>query len=238
MTGVPFVDLHDAGAPAECARAYGAAGADELAMLDITATIENRPVRLDVARRGARGVTVPFTVGGGIHDVTSAAEVFEAGASRVSIGSAAVRQPARMSERIRECGPDPVVATMDVDAISARPSGDEADVDGGRTPVGLDAVEWAKRLAAEGVRILRLTSKAGDGALTGYDRPLIRALAAAAPEAELVASGGAGELRHSLEVVEAGATILLAASVVHFNRISIPALKRYLREQGVPLASG
>ncbi len=238
VKGVHFVGLRDAGDPVECARAYCAAGADELAMLDITATVENRPILLDVVRRVAKVVTVPFTVGGGIRDVASAAEVLEAGASRVSIGSAAVRRPALMSELVREFGADRVVAAIDVDANPALPSGYEVYVDGGRTPAGLDAVEWAKRLTAEGVRILLPTSKAGDGALTGYDLPLIRALAAAAPEAEIVASGGAGELRHFLEAVEAGATILLAASVFHFNRISIPDLKRYLREHGVPLASG
>lgn len=237
VKGVHFVNLRDAGDPVECARVYCAAGADELAMLDITATVEDRPILLDVVRRVAQVVTVPFTVGGGIRDVAAAADVLEAGAHRVSIGSAAVRKPLLMSELIREFGADRIVAAIDVDRQPSLPSGYEVYVDGGRTPTGLDAVEWARRLTANGVRMLLPTSKAGDGALTGYDLPLIRALVAATPEAEIVASGGAGELRHFLEAVQAGATILLAASVFHFNRMTIPELKWYLREHGVDLAT-
>ncbi|HBO44293.1 MAG TPA: imidazole glycerol phosphate synthase subunit HisF [Planctomycetaceae bacterium] len=232
VKGVHFVDIQDAGDPVECARAYCEAGADELALLDITATVEGRRTMLDVVRRVAEATTIPFTVGGGIADVASAAAVLEAGADRISTSSAAFRKPQVIAEMVKEFGPDKVTVAIDVDRNPAMPSGYEVYIDGGRTATGADAVEWAKRVDSFGVPVILPTSKAGDGAKTGYDLPVIRAMKEST-SARIVASGGAGELSHFHDAVEAGATILLAASVFHFHMIAIPDLKGYLRERGV-----
>ncbi len=235
VKGVHFVDIRDAGDPVEAAAAYCQAGADELALLDITATVEGRKTLVEVVRRTAAATTVPFTVGGGIRDVASAADVLAAGAHKISVASAAFRRPQLVDELVAEFGGGRVTVAIDVDRNPALPSGYEVYVDGGRTATGCDAVEWARRIDAAGVQVILPTSKAGDGAKTGYDLPVIRAIKAAV-RAEVVASGGAGELPHFLAAVEAGATILLAASVFHFKQIAIPELKRYLQEHGVALA--
>jgi len=232
VKGVHFVDIQDAGDPAECAQAYSAAGADELAMLDITATVEHRRTMLEVVQRVAEVTTVPLTVGGGISDVASAAAVLEAGADKVSTSSAAFRKPEVIAEMVKEFGPEKVTVAIDVDRSAAMPSGYEVYIDGGRTATGADAVEWAKTVDGFGVPVILPTSKAGDGAKTGYDLPVIRAMKQAT-SARIVASGGAGALAHFYEAVEAGATILLAASVFHFRTIAIPDLKQYLRGRGV-----
>lgn len=232
VKGVHFVDIRDAGDPVECAQAYCKAGADELAMLDITATVEGRRTLLDVVRSVAQVTTVPFTVGGGIADVASAAAVLDAGADRISTSSAAFRKPEVIAEMVKEFGPTRVTVAIDVDQNPAMPSGYEVYIDGGRTATGADAVEWAKKVDGFGVPVILPTSKAGDGAKTGYDLPVIRAMKAST-SSEIVASGGAGKLEHFHEAVEAGATILLAASVFHFRMIGIPELKSYLRGRGV-----
>ncbi len=232
VKGVHFVDIRDAGDPVECARAYCAAGADELALLDITATVEGRATMLDVVRRTADAVSVPFTVGGGIIDVAAAEAVLNAGADKVSVSSAAFRNPDMIRDMVDAFGAEAVTVAIDVDRNSELPSGYEVYIDGGRTATGADAVEWAKRVDGFGVGCILPTSKAGDGAKTGYDLPVIRAMATAV-NAAVVASGGAGRLEHFYEAVEAGATILLAASVFHFNIVGIPELKRYLKERGV-----
>ena len=232
VKGVHFVDIRDAGDPVECAKAYCAAGADELALLDITATVEGRGTLLDVVRRVADVTTIPFTVGGGISDVDSAGAVLDAGADRISTSSAAFRKPDLIPELIRAYGPDKVTVAIDVDRNPDLPSGYEVYIDGGRTATGTDAVAWARQVEQFGVTVILPTSKAGDGAKTGYDLPLIRALAQHT-EAVIVASGGAGELSHFLDATRAGAQVLLAASVFHFNHIGIPELKAYLKENGV-----
>ena len=232
VKGVHFVDIRDAGDPVECAAAYCKAGADELALLDITATVEGRETMLEVVRRVAEVTTVPFTVGGGIADVPSAAAVLAAGADKVSTSSAAFRRPEVIPEMIREFGPDKVTVAIDVDRSAAIASGYEVYIDGGRTATGADAIEWAKQVDGYGVRVILPTSKAGDGAKTGYDLPVIRAINDAV-SASVVASGGAGKLEHFWEAVEAGATVLLAASVFHFHMIDILELKDYLRGRGV-----
>lgn len=234
VKGVHFVDIRDAGDPVECARAYCQAGADELALLDITATVENRGTMLDVVSRVADAATVPFTVGGGISSVETASQVLEAGADKISTSSAAFRRPDVIEEMVQEFGPNRVTVAIDVDQNGTLPSGYEVYIDGGRTATGADAVEWAKKVDGYGVSVILPTSKAGDGAKTGYDLPVIQAIVDAV-SAEVVASGGAGELVHFHEAVEAGATILLAASVFHFNMIAIPELKDYLRKQGLDL---
>jgi cyclase len=232
VKGVHFVDIRDAGDPVECARAYCAAGADELALLDITATVEGRATMLDVVRRSADAISVPFTVGGGIADLAAAEAVLGAGADKVSISSAAFRNPDFIRELVGAFGAGAVTVAIDVDRNPALPSGYEVYIDGGRTATGADALEWAKRIDGLGVGCILPTSKAGDGAKTGYDLPVIRAMAATV-SAAVVASGGAGRLEHFYEAVDAGATVLLAASVFHFHIVDIPELKRYLKERGV-----
>lgn len=232
VKGVHFVDIRDAGDPVECAKAYCQAGADELAMLDITATVEGRRTMVEVVRRVAPATTVPFTVGGGISDVAGAAAVLEAGADKVSISSAAFRNPQLVGELIAEFGRDAITVAIDVDQNPAMPSGYEVYIDGGRTATGADAIEWAKKVDGFGVPVILPTSKAGDGAQTGFDLPVIRAMAEAT-SAAIVASGGAGKLEHFADAAEAGATILLAASVFHFHIIDIGDLKAYLRDQGL-----
>ena len=237
VKGVHFVDIRDAGDPAACAHAYCQAGADELALLDITATVEGRRTMLEVVRRVADVTTVPLTVGGGISDVASAAAVLEAGASKVSTSSAAFRNPQVIAEMVQQFGPDKVTVAIDVDQNAAMPSGYEVYIDGGRTATGTDAIQWARQVDAFGVSCILPTSKAGDGAKTGYDLPVIRAMQQATT-ARIVASGGAGQLEHFYQAVEAGASVLLAASVFHFHLIGIPELKDYLHGRNVPLVSG
>jgi len=232
VKGVHFVDIRDAGDPVECAKAYCEAGADELALLDITATVENRPTMLEVVSKVAEAATVPFTVGGGIRDVASAAEVMEAGADKVSVSSAAFRKPEVIKEMVAEFGPEKITVAIDVDQNGSLPSGYEVYIDGGRTATGADAIEWAKKVDGFGVSVILPTSKAGDGAKTGYDLPVIKAMADVC-SATVVASGGAGKLEHFYDAVEAGATVLLAASVFHFHTIDIQELKSYLRGRGV-----
>ncbi len=232
VKGVHFIDIKDAGNPVDCAKAYCQAGADELALLDITATIENRPTMLEVVKNVAEVTTIPFTVGGGIFNIASAAAVLEAGANKISTSSAAFRKPEIVKEMVAEFGPDKVTVAIDVDVNKSLPSGYEVYIDGGRTATGTDALEWAKKVDGFGVPVILPTSKAGDGAQTGYDLPIIKLIANAC-SAEIVASGGAGKMEHFCEAAEAGATILLAASVFHFHMIDIPELKNYLRDRGL-----
>ena len=231
VNGVHFVDIADAGDPVACAKAYCAAGADELAMLDITATVENRKTLVEVVKKVADVCTVPFTVGGGIHDIESARAVLQAGANRVSTSSAAFRNPELIPALIKEFGVSAVTVAIDLDVNPAMPSGYEVYIDGGRTATGFDAVEWAKKVDDYGVEVILPTSKAGDGARTGYDIPVIKAMAAAC-RAKIVASGGAGKMEDFLEAAQTGAQVLLAASVFHFHLIDIPELKEYLGKNG------
>jgi len=232
VKGVEFVDIRDVGDPVECCKAYCAAGADELAMLDISATLENRGTLLHVVRDVAAAVTVPFTVGGGISDVASAEAVLKAGAHKVSTNSAVFRKPDIIGEMIKEFGAERVTVAIDVVQNPALPSGYEVYIDGGTIATGKDAVEWAKRVDGYGVKVILPTSKSTDGARTGFDLPLIRQIKSAT-SAEVVASGGAGTMEHFVEAARAGATVLLGASVFHFGLIRIPELKEFLRQNGV-----
>jgi len=234
VKGVQFVDIKDAGDPMECSRAYCEAGADEIALLDITATVEDRATMLEVVRRVANVATVPFTVGGGIRDCLSADAVLAAGADRVSTSSAAFRKPEVIAEMIRAFGRDRVTVAIDAAINTAMPSGYEVFIDGGRTATGKDAIEWAKQVSDYGAATILPTSKSTDGVRTGYDLPLIRKIREIT-EADVVASGGAGTLEHFYEAVQSGATVLLAASVFHFKVITIPELKSYLSGKGVPV---
>ncbi|MBR3223162.1 MAG: imidazole glycerol phosphate synthase subunit HisF [Kiritimatiellae bacterium] len=233
VKGVRFVDIKDAGDPVECCKAYCAAGADELAMLDITATLESRKTLVEVTRKVADVVTVPFTMGGGISSVQSAEEVLNAGADKVSTSSAVFRQPKLVAEMVKEFGPKTVTVAIDVLQNPAMPSGYEVYIDGGHTATERDAVEWAKEVDGYGVGCILPTSKSTDGVRTGYDLPLIEKIRAVArDEVDVVASGGAGTMEHFAEAAEAGANVLLAASVFHFHVIDIPALKEFLKGRG------
>jgi cyclase len=234
VKGVQFVDIQDAGDPVACCHAYCDAGADELALLDITATVEGRATMLNVVQKVAEAATVPFTVGGGIGDVAAAASVLKSGADKISVSSAAFRRPEVIAEMVKEFGSERVTVAVDAAVNETLPSGYEVYIDGGRTATGADAVEWIKRIDGYGVGTILPTSKTTDGVRTGYDLPLIRKTKMAT-SAEVVASGGAGLMEHFYEAVEAGATVLLAASVFHFRIIAIPELKRYLKSRGVSL---
>lgn len=235
VKGIHFVNIKDAGDPVECAKAYYEAGADEIAMLDITATHENRATMIDVVKAVAGVVTIPFTVGGGISDVKSAGAILNAGADKVSTSSAAFRNPELIPEMIKAFGAEKITVAIDVDKNDKMPSGYEVYINGGRIATGFDAVEWAKRIDGFGVPVILPTSKAGDGALTGYDLPVIKAIKNVV-NAEVVASGGAGKPEHFTKAIEAGATILLAASVFHFGTITIPDLKKYLKKAGYKIS--
>ena len=233
VKGVKFVDIKDAGDPVECCKAYCAAGADELAMLDITATIESRKTLIEVTKKVAECVTVPFTMGGGVSTVASAAEILAAGANKFSTSSAAFRKPQMIAEMVKEFGPKTVTVAIDVLQNPSMPSGYEVYIDGGNTATGKDAVEWAKEVDGYGVGCILPTSKSTDGVRTGYDLPLIEKIRKIArPEVDVVASGGAGTMEHFAEAAEAGANVLLAASVFHFHVIDIPELKAFLKGKG------
>lgn len=231
VKGVQFVDIKDAGDPVEISIAYCAAGADEIALLDINATLEGRATTLDVVRRVAAGVSVPFTVGGGISDCRTGEAVLRAGADRISTSSAAFRNPSVIKEMIREFGQDRITVAIDAAVNDSLQSGYEVFIDGGRTATGTDVIEWTKRVSDYGATTILPTSKSTDGVRTGYDLPLIQKICSVT-DAEVVASGGAGTLEHFYDAVNAGATVLLAASVFHFNIIKIPELKAYLSEKG------
>ena len=228
VKGVNFVNIKDAGDPVECCKAYCAAGADEIAMLDINATVEGRATTLETVRKVAEVATIPFTMGGGISSVKAAEEVLKACANKISTSSAVFRTPDMIGELVREFGAGKVTVAIDVAQNPAMPSNYEVFIDGGRTATGVDAIEWTKKVNDYGVRTILPTSKSTDGAKTGYDLPLIRAIRAIT-DANIVASGGAGTMEHFVEAAEAGANILLAASVFHFGIISIPELKAFLK---------
>ena len=233
VKGVKFVDIKDAGDPVECCKAYCAAGADELAMLDITATIQSRKTLVEVTKKVADVVTVPFTMGGGVSTVASAEEILKAGANKFSTSSAAFRQPRMIAEMVKEFGPKTVTVAIDVLQNPNMPSGYEVYIDGGNTATGKDAVEWAKEVDGYGVGCILPTSKSTDGVRTGYDLPLIEKIRAVArEEVDVVASGGAGTMEHFAEAAAAGANVLLAASVFHFHVVGIPELKQFLKDRG------
>jgi cyclase len=233
VKGVNFVNLRDAGDPVEQARAYDAGGADELVFLDISATAEGRATVVDMVRRVADGIFLPFAVGGGIRATADMRNILLAGADKVSLNSAAVRRPELLSE-----GADLFGSQCIVLAIDARQTGEgrwEVYVDGGRTPTGLDAMEWAARGVELGAGEILLTSMDRDGTRAGYDLALTRA-AADAVNVPLIASGGAGTPRDFIDVLaEGGADAALAASLFHDGILEIGALKAELKAAGVPV---
>ncbi|HEY94679.1 MAG TPA: imidazole glycerol phosphate synthase subunit HisF [Dehalococcoidia bacterium] len=235
VKGVHFVDLKDAGDPVENAVFYQKEGADELAMLDIAATLENRKTRLEWVKNVSSVIDIPLTVGGGIASLEDIEMVLSAGASKVSMNSAAVTRPELVGEASKEFGSDGITIAIDGRKNPDMPSGFELVVSGGTKPVGKDVVIWAKECQALGAGVLLPTSMDGDGTQAGYDLPFTRAVADVV-DLPVIASGGAGTLEHFYEgVKQGGATILLAASVFHFRILSILQVKEYLRDKGVPV---
>jgi len=235
VKGIHFVNLRDAGDPVQAGRAYSEAGADEIAFLDITATVEGRATMVDVLRRTAQAVTVPLTVGGGIRTPEDMERMLEAGATNVSINTAAVQRPELVAEGAQRIGREHLVVAIDVRRNAAMPSGYEVVTHGGTRFSGLDAIEWAKRVTALGAGQILPTSMDTDGTKAGYDNALNR-LIAEASGLPVIASGGAGALEHLYDaIVEGKADAVLAASVFHFGEIGIREAKQYLRSRGIPV---
>mgnify|MGYP006296632283 CR=1 FL=1 len=233
VKGIHFVELKDAGDPVECASTYCEQGADELAFLDITATVEGRETMLGVFREVAEASTVPLTLGGGIKELKDFEEALDAGADKVSMGSAAVRTPEIVEEAATEFGTERVVVAIDADESAELAGGYEVYIDGGRTPTGIDALEFAAQAEDRGAGTVLPTSKRTDGTRDGYDIELTRRIADRV-SVPVIASGGAGKKEHFYEAATEGkADVLLAASVFHFGEISIPELKSYLKEKGL-----
>jgi len=233
VKGVHFVDLKDAGDPVESACAYEAGGADELAFLDITATVEARRTRFEVFRRVAEAVELPLTLGGGIASLADIEAALDAGADKVSMSSAAVRRPELIEEAAKEFGQERIVVAIDVDASDELPGGYEVYIDGGRTPTRIDAFQFARAAEDRGAGTILPTSKRTDGTKEGYDIPLLKGITARV-SVPVVASGGAGKKQHFYEAAtEGGAQVLLAASVFHFGEVDIGELKEYLKGKGV-----
>jgi cyclase len=231
VKGTNFVGLRDAGDPVELAATYDLEGADELVFLDITASVEERKAMLDVINKTAGEVFMPLTVGGGISTVDDIRNALRAGADKTSVNSAAVKNPQLIAEGAKLFGSQCIVL-----AIDARRCGEnkwEVYVHGGRTPTGIDAVEWAKQGVALGAGEILLTSMDADGTKNGYDIPLTKAVSEAV-NVPVIASGGAGKLEDFYEVLaEGGADAVLAASVFHYKTFTIQEVKEYLRNRGI-----
>ncbi len=235
VKGVHFVNLVDAGDPVENARAYSEAGADEIVFLDITATVEKRKTMMAVVARVAEAVSVPLIVGGGISSCDDIEDLLSAGANKVSISSAAFRNPELIAQASVRFDRENIIVAIDADRNDKLPSGYEVYIDGGRTATGKDAIEWARRAEQLGAGEILPTSKATDGTKNGYDIPLTRGIADAVA-VPVIASGGAGTLEHLYEaVVEGKAQGVLAASIFHFGEITIPQVKAYLSERSIPV---
>ena len=231
VKGTNFVGLQDAGDPVELAHIYDEEAADELVFLDITASVEQRKAMLDVINRTAGEVFMPLTVGGGISTAIDIRNALNAGADKTSLNTAAVKNPELISEGARLFGSQCIVLAVDAKRIAENKW--EVYVNGGRTPTGLDVLEWVKRAVSLGAGEILLTSMDCDGTKNGYDIPLTRAVSEAV-QVPVIASGGAGELEHFYDVLTAGkADAVLAASVFHYKKFSIRQVKEYLRSRGV-----
>lgn len=233
VKGVNFVDLVDAGDPVEQARLYDKAGADELCFLDITASHENRETIYDVVGRTAEQCFMPLTVGGGVRTNDDVRKLLLAGADKVSINTAAVHNPEFVREAATKFGSQCIVVAIDAKSVAEDKF--EIFTHGGRKPTGIDAVEWAKRMADYGAGEILLTSMDRDGTKQGFNIPLTRAVADAVP-IPVIASGGVGTLQHMVEgIVDGHATAVLAASIFHFGTFTIGETKAYMAEAGVPI---
>jgi cyclase len=234
VKGTRFIDIRDAGDPVELAAHYDAEGADELIFLDITATSDKRATVVELARRAADEVFVPFTIGGGVREVADAQAVLDAGADKVSVNSAAVARPALLDELARVLGAQCVVLAIDA---KRRAGGDgfEVHVAGGRSPTGRDAVAWAREGVERGAGEILLTSMDRDGTEDGYELTLTRAVADEV-DVPVIASGGAGVLAHLVGAVEqGGADAVLCASIFHYGRYTVREAKEWMRAAGIPV---
>lgn len=230
VKGMSFVNLVDAGDPVECAKQYDKEGADELVFLDITASSDSRNIVADMVKRVADCIFIPFTVGGGIRSIDDFNEILRAGADKVSVNSAAIKRPELINEAAGKFGSQCVVA-----AIDAKRKGEswEVYINGGRVPMGIDAIEWAVECERRGAGEILLTSMDEDGQKKGYDLELTRAVSERV-NIPVIASGGAGALEHFYDAFTEGkADAVLAASLFHFGEIPIPKLKKYLREKNI-----
>ena len=233
VKGIQFVDLRDAGDPVEQAIRYDAERADELVFLDITASHEGRASMLDVIRRTAESIFIPFTVGGGVRSVDDFLAILGAGADKVGVNTAALQDPDLVARAADRFGSQCVVVAVDArrSTADAAPSGWEVFTHGGRTPAGVDAVEWARRAEELGAGEILLTSMDTDGTRNGYDLDLIDAVTRAV-RIPVIASGGAGNLQHLDDALAHGAHAVLAASIFHFGEISVPEARAFLASRG------
>ncbi len=235
VKGINFVNLRDIGDTAETAEAYCREGADELVFLDITATVESRGTRLEWVKKVAEKVTIPFTVGGGIRNIEDMKALLDLGVNKVSVNTAAVRNPELVMEASRKFGKENLVVAIDGRKNSPETSLPrlEVVVKSGSESTGVDVVDWARGVEELGAGEILLTSKDADGTKEGYDLEMTKAVAEAV-SIPVIASGGAGKLEHFYEAVTIGkAAAVLAASIFHFGEISIPGAKKYLKEQGI-----
>ena len=234
VKGIRFVDLRDAGDPVELARIYSSRGADELVFLDITATIENRQTLAGLVERIAAGLNIPFTVGGGINSIEDVALLLKAGADKISINTAAVRRPQLIAEIAGEFGSQCVVVAIDTDYIDNEWT---VFVDGGRSPVALNTVEWAVRAAELGAGEILLTSMMNDGTKSGFSID-ITADVCSHVNIPVIASGGAGKMEHFRDVfLNTGCSAALAAGIFHYREVDIRELKEYLKKEGIAIRS-
>ncbi|MEP9350877.1 imidazole glycerol phosphate synthase subunit HisF [Xanthobacter sp. KR7-225] len=237
VKGVQFVDLRDAGDPVEAARAYDAAGADELTFLDITASHENRGTILDVVRRTAEQCFMPLTVGGGVRTVDDVRTLLHAGADKVSINTAAVSRRAFVGEAAEKFGEQCIVVAIDAKKVSLEGEADRWEIftHGGRTPTGLDVIAYAREVVDLGAGEILLTSMDRDGTGQGFDCALTRAVSDAV-HVPVIASGGVGTLDHLVDGIrDGGASAVLAASIFHFGTFTVREAKEHLREAGLPV---
>lgn len=233
VKGIHFVDLKDAGDPIENAAFYEKEGADELAILDIAATLENRKSRLEWVKSVSSVITIPLTMGGGIASLEDIEMVLDAGADKISINSAAVKNPDLVRQAAKAFGPEKLTIAIDAKRNKEMPSGFELVVSGGTKPTGKDALVWAKQCQELGAGVILPTSMDGDGTQAGYDLEFTKAISDVV-DLPVIASGGAGKLEHFYEgVVQGGAQILLAASVFHYRLFSIREVKEYLQKKGL-----
>ncbi|NSW89389.1 MAG: imidazole glycerol phosphate synthase subunit HisF [Firmicutes bacterium] len=234
VKGVNFVNLRDAGDPVEIAKTYNEAGADELVFLDITASAQERKIMLDVVERTAEQVFIPLTVGGGIRELSDFRDILKAGADKISINSAAIRNPELINQAAWRFGSQCVVVAIDA-KLRQHKKGWDVYINGGRINTSKDAVEWAMEAERRGAGEILLTSMDTDGTKNGYDIALTKAVSEAV-NIPVIASGGAGKLEHFYDViVEGGADAVLAASLFHYGELSIAQVKHYLEGRGIPV---
>lgn len=235
VKGIHFVDIKDAGDPVECASVYEKEGADELAMLDIAATLENRKTRLEWVKNVSSVIRIPLTVGGGISSLEDIELVLGSGASKVSMNSAAVNDPSLVEKAAKKFGSASITVAIDAKRNASMPSGFELVVSGGTKAIGRDAIEWAKQCQGLGAGVILPTSMDGDGTQAGYDIDFTKAISDVVT-VPVVASGGAGKLEDFYEVVtKTGATVLLAASVFHYRLLTVRQVKEYLKGKNIPV---